>query len=200
MGNKFEIVDPRNVFLFDPNKIGVQCYSTSTANRKGYHCEYAVNNGEFYLTRLSMTATETNKDLASLHFLTKESNDYKVRVDWSDSEGRRIFELLIRSDHFYAKESGFKIQNSFLIAKDRRHPPILTAARDDFPWNYKTIYLVKFIENCLISVDNYSNELYQFLRLFTADGVLEEKYRIHASNFLTENLGVKFDHYFRIVS
>ncbi len=148
-----------------------------------------------------MHGNKANQDLALLKFLTKESDEYSVKAEMKEIDDRHIsIELLIRSDHFYDREINLKIQDAFLIAKDRRVPRQLTASRDDLPWYYKEVHLVKIKDDRLLSVENYSNEFYQFFRLFTDDGELEEKYRIKASEFLTENLGVKFDSYFTITA
>ena len=198
----FEVLDCRNVVLFDPTKLNIKCNATSTSNYKGYECEYSIKDGELYLTRFVMSGAKVSRDLASLNFLLtsmKNIVDYQPLVEEMDYGDLRSFELMIRSDHFYDEDIALKIQNAFLIAKDRRVQPQLSASRDDLPWNYKVVHLVKIKDNRLISVEDYSNVFYQFLRLFTSDGVLEKKYRNHASEFLTENLGVKFDSHFKIV-
>lgn len=197
-GDYFEVLDSRNVVLFDPTLLNIECYSVSTGNRKGYECQYAIENEELYLTSFDMRGSESNRDLVYLNFLLKESEDYEIKVTKKDVDDRRIFDLFIRSDHFYDREKDLKIQHAFLIAKDRRVQRKLTAARDDLPWLYKRVYLVKMKENRLFNVEDFSTEFYQFLRLFTIDGVLEERYRTNAVEFLTDNLGVKFDSFFSI--
>jgi hypothetical protein len=196
----FELIDSRNVTLFDPKILGIECYAASTANWNGYKCEYSIEGGELYLIGFSMNGTKANRDLALLNFLMVENPDYDARCEIKMVDEAKIcLDIFVRSDQFYGRSENFKIQNSFLIARDRREKRQLSASRGDLPWYYKEIYLVRIKNNRLFSVENYSNEFYQFLRLFTIDGVLEEKYRAVASEFLTENLGVKFDSYFKII-
>jgi len=200
LDDQFEILDSDNVQLFDPKKLSIECTPPNTSNWKGYKCEYAIKDKELYLINFTMHGNKANQDLALLNFLTKESDEYQIKAEMKEVDDRHIsIELLIRSDHFYYRDIDLKIQNAFLIAKDRRIPRHLTASRSDLPWYYKETHLVKIKDDRLISVENYSNEFYQFFRLFTYDGVLEEKYRIKASEFLTENLGVKFNSYFTII-
>jgi hypothetical protein len=199
LDDRFEILDSNNVQLFNPKKLSIECTPPNTSNWKGYKCEYAIKDGELYLINFAMHGNKANQDLALLKFSTKESDEYQVKAEMKEVDDRHIsFELLIRSDHFYYRDIDLKIQDAFLIAKDRRVPRQLTASRGDLPWYYKEVHLVKIKDDRLLSVENYSNEFYQFFRLFTNDGELEEKYRIMASEFLTENLGVKFDSYFTI--
>lgn len=200
LNNQFEILDSNNVILFDPKKLSIECTPANTANWKGYKCEYAIKDGELYLINFKMHGNKANQDLALLNFLTKESCDYQVKAVMKEVDDRNVsFELLIRSDQFYYRDIDFKIQNAFLIARERRVPRQLSASRGDLPWYYKEIHLVKIKDDRLLSVENFSNEFYQFFRLFTDEGLLEEKYRIKASEFLTENLGVKFNSYFTII-
>ncbi len=199
MGYHYEILDSHRVLLFDPGKLGINCDSASTSNYKGYDCQYAIEHGDLFLVGFFMAGTEVARDIAYLHFMTIGRDNCKVAIKMTEHENTRAFDLMIRSDQFYRQCTDLNIQNAFLIAKDRRYSRQLTAARDDLPWNYKTVHLVKTKNNRISSVENYSNEFYQFLRLFTSDGILQERYRILASEFLTENLGVTFDRYFNIL-
>jgi hypothetical protein len=200
LDERFEILDSNNVHLFDPKKLSIECTTTNTSNWKGYKCEYAIKDGELYLINFEMHGSKANQDLAWLNFLTKESFDYQVKAEIKEVDDRNVsFELLIRSDQFYFRDIDFKIQNAFLIAKERRVPRQLSASRGDLPWYYKDVHLVRIKDGRLLSVENFSNEFYQFFRLFTDEGLLEEKYRKKASEFLTENLGVKFNSYFTII-
>ena len=196
----FEVLDSRNVTLFDPNILNIECHATSTGNWKGYKCEYAIYDDDLFLINFEMNGSNTNQDLAFLNFLTKENTEYQIKAEINKTNETYIsLDLLIRSDHFYYQDINFNIQKSFLIARDRRIPRQHTAARDDMPWYYKDVRLVRVQENRLFSVEDYSTVFYQFLRLFTIDGVLEKKYRATAAEFLTENLGVSFDSYFKII-
>jgi hypothetical protein len=200
LNERFEIIDYNNTLLFNPKKLNIECYAPNTANWKGCKCEYTIRDGELYLTSFSMWGTKANQDVALLNFLTKESKDYQAKVEIKEVDaGHMSLDLLIRSDQFYDRDIGLKIQNAFIIAKERRIPRQLTSSRGDLPWYYKEVHLVKIKDDRLFSVENYSKEFYQFFRLFTDDGELEEKYRVQASEFLSENLGVKFNSYFTII-
>ncbi len=199
-GDIYEILDSRNTLLFDPKLLDIECQAINTANWRGHRCVYSIKAGELYLTSFYMNGSKANKDLATLNFLLVESDEYSVKVEIKNVDERSItYDLLIRSDQFYTHDEKIKIQKSFLIARDRRVQRQLTAARDDFPWYYKSVYLVKTKENRLVSIDNYSNEFYQFYQLFTRDGELEQKYKNLAVDFLNENLGVSFNSYFKII-
>ncbi len=199
-GKWFEILDGRNVLLFDPIILNIECHSRSTANWSGYKCEYAIKDGDIYLTSFSMNGAKADQDLAYLNFLMVQSSEYPASVKVAKGDDAEIcFDLFVRSDQFFGQDESAKIQNAFLIARDRRKERRSTASRDDFPWYYKEVHLVKTRNGRLFSVADYSNEFYQFSRLFTKDCILEERYRSAGSRFLAENLGVEFDLYFKII-
>lgn len=199
-GRWYEIIDSENVILFDPISWDIRCDTRSTANWNGYVCGYSIKDDDIYLTSFSMNGTKPNQDLAYLNFLMIDSSEYPVSVEILKSDDAEIsFNLLIRSDQFFNESESDKIQNAFLIGRNRRKARELTAQRDDFPWYYKEVHLVKTRNGRLFSVSDYSSEFYQFLRLFTKNCILEEKYRAAGLKFLTENLGVDFDRNFHII-
>lgn len=84
--------------LFEPEQIGLEVRTLSTACWRGFYCEYSVDEGHLYLTRLTVGLSECDASLAERgegpeYFGTKPQRDkyefvdamtLKKGTDWDD--------------------------------------------------------------------------------------------------------------------
>ena len=97
-GRMYALIGVNGRGLFEPGEHGLQVHMMTTACRRGYVCEYAVNDDQLYLIalRVGMAEPPTNLFGADLRFIGSAATYSPIRVPLSFTGGLLLGARFIR--------------------------------------------------------------------------------------------------------